>query len=91
MFVHRNENWQNFSKQVNISKYKAFCRDKNVKGLYHINEKIAFNIIKDEEFSKLIKMILFHRPQACKFIKKETLAQVFSCEFCKILKNASFT
>ena len=22
--------------------------------------------------------------QACKFIKKETLAQVFSCEFCKI-------
>ena len=26
-------------------------------------------------------------PQACNFIKKETLAQVFSCEFCKISKN----
>ena len=25
--------------------------------------------------------------QACNFIKKETLAQVFSCEFCKISKN----
>ena len=24
------------------------------------------------------------QPQACKFIKKDTLAQVFSCEFCKI-------
>ena len=24
---------------------------------------------------------------ACNFIKKETLAQVFSCEFCKISKN----
>ena len=24
------------------------------------------------------------RPQACNFIKKETLAKVFSCEFCKI-------
>ena len=25
--------------------------------------------------------------QACNFIKKETLAQVFSCEFCGISKN----
>ena len=25
--------------------------------------------------------------QACNFIKKGTLAQVFSCEFCKISKN----
>ena len=27
---------------------------------------------------------------ACKFIKKETLAQAFSCEFCKISKNTFF-
>ena len=25
------------------------------------------------------------------FIKKETLAQVFSCEFCEIFKNTFFT
>ena len=30
---------------------------------------------------------LFFRPQACSFIKKETLTQVFSCEFCEIFKN----
>ena len=30
-------------------------------------------------------------PQACNFIKKETLAQVFSCEFCEIFKNTIFT
>ena len=30
------------------------------------------------------------RPQACNFIKKETMAQVFSCEFCKISKNTFF-
>ena len=30
-------------------------------------------------------------PQACNFIKKETLAQVLSCEFCKISKNTFFT
>ena len=27
---------------------------------------------------------------ACNFIKKETLAQVFSCEFCEISKNTLF-
>ena len=31
------------------------------------------------------------RPMACTFIKKETLTQVFSCEFCKIFKNTFFT
>ena len=29
--------------------------------------------------------------QACNFIKEETLAQVFYCEFCKISKNNFFT
>ena len=28
-----------------------------------------------------------HLRTACSFIKKETLAQVFSCEFCEISKN----
>ena len=28
---------------------------------------------------------------ACNFTKKETLAQVFSCEFCEISKNTFFT
>ena len=28
---------------------------------------------------------------ACNFIKKETLAQVFSCEFWEISKNTFFT
>ena len=31
-----------------------------------------------------------HLCQACNFIKKETLAQVFSCEFCEISKNTIF-
>ena len=30
-------------------------------------------------------------PDACSFIKKETLAQVFSCEFCEISRNTFFT
>ena len=31
----------------------------------------------------------FSEAEAFNFIKKETLAQVFSCEFCKIAKNTS--
>ena len=30
------------------------------------------------------------RPEACNFIKKETLTQVFSCEFCEVFKNTFF-
>ena len=29
-------------------------------------------------------------PEACNFIKEETLAQVFSFEFCGIFKNTFF-
>ena len=29
--------------------------------------------------------------RACNFIKKETLTQVFSCEFCEIFKKTIFT
>ena len=36
--------------------------------------------------SFLIKLQL----EVCNFIKKETLAQVFSCEFCEISKNIFF-
>ena len=30
-------------------------------------------------------------PQTCNFIKKETLAQVFSYEICEIINNTFFT
>ena len=30
------------------------------------------------------------QAKACNFIKKETLTQVFSCEFCEIFKNTFF-
>ena len=31
------------------------------------------------------------KPEACNFIKKEALAQVFACEFCEIFKNTFCT
>ena len=38
-------------------------------------------------FSFLIKL----HAEACHFINEKTLAQVFSCEFCKVSKNTFFT
>ena len=38
----------------------------------------------------LIMMLRINGP-ACNSIKEETLALVFSCEFCKISKNTFFT
>ena len=40
-----------------------------------------------ENFTKLTGKRL---AEACNFIKKETLAQVFPCEFCEIFKNTFF-
>ena len=41
---------------------------------------------------KYLRQSLFFNKvqQACNFIKKETLAQVFSCKFCKISNNTSY-
>ena len=58
-----------------------------------LNEQVASHI--SEAFPRryfMYKMFLefLHNSQACNFIKKEPLAQVFSCEFCKISKNTFF-
>ena len=39
----------------------------------------------------LWQSLLFNKGVACNFIKKKTLAQVFSCEFFGISKNTFFT
>ena len=44
------------------------------------------NLAEDYPNENIVK-----RAEACNFIKKEILAQVFSCEFCKISKNTFFT
>ena len=38
----------------------------------------------------LLEKVFLEMLQACNFIKEETLAQVFFCEFCEISKNTFF-
>ena len=42
-------------------------------------------------FARLLLSEGATRAEACNFIKKETLGQVFSREFCEIPKNTFFT
>ena len=43
------------------------------------------------ETSTVKKKGIQKKPEACNFIKKEALAQVYSCEFREISKNTFFT
>ena len=42
-------------------------------------------------FNKIWSDLIRKHSEACNFIIKETLAQVFSCVFCEISENTSFT
>ena len=55
-------------------------------------KKVFFEILQNsqENTCARVSFLLSCRPEACNFIEKETLAQMFSCEFCKISKNTFF-
>ena len=59
------------------SRPEVFCK----KGVLDISQNSQENIY--ARISFLIKL----QASVCNFIKKETLAQVFSCEFCEVSKN----
>ena len=62
---------------------KAVVRRCSVKKVFlEISQNLEENTFARGSF--LIKL------EACNFIKKETLTQVFSCEFCKTFKNTNF-
>ena len=79
-----------FYKMIN---YKNISRTLQIIRMFKRMSLTASN--KFQAMVKLIPLIPIadyrQRPKACNFIKKETLAQVFSCEFCEISKNTFFT
>ena len=50
-----------------------------------------FSIFPLAEFIKLMVYSKIYQLQPCNFIKKETLAHVFSCDFGEISKKTFFT
>ena len=67
--------WNNVAKWVNVISTLILRRFVNV------DSSINFNV----------ETTLILGPEACNFIKREALAQVFSCEFCEISKNTFLT
>ena len=57
-----------------------FCKYQNVLELFC--KKVALR-----NFAKLKRKHLYPSPSFKQFAKKETLTQMFSCEFCNISKN----
>ena len=47
----------------------------------------VLKILQNSQENTCARVSFLIKLQACNFIKKETLAQVFSCEFCEIFKN----
>ena len=52
-------------------------------------EKVFLGILQNSQEKYLCHSLFF--TKACNFMKKETLAQAFSCEFCDICNNIFFT
>ena len=53
-------------------------------------EKVFLEISQNSLENTFVRVYFLIKLQACNFIKKETLTQVFSCEFCEIFINAFF-
>ena len=69
-----NSNFIYVGRKVQKQPPEVFCRN-NLKISQNLQENICARV------SFLIKL------QACNFIKKEILEQVFSCKFCKVFMN----
>ena len=56
-------------------------------------ETLRIDKISSERLQKNFKKVFraYSPKKASNFVKKEALAQVFSCEFCEIFKNTFFT
>ena len=71
-----------FTKRSNIDISKAVAQRSSV-------EKVFLEISQNSQENTLARVSILIKLQAkaCNFIKKETLAQLFSREFCEISKN----
>ena len=55
-------------------------------------EKVAFRNSVKFTGKQLCQSLFFNKlAKVCNFIKKETLTEAFSCEFCEISKDTFFT
>ena len=83
-FQNNHQNTKKIQSKINefLQNREAVIRRCSVK-------KVFLKISQNSQENTSTRVFFFNkvRPQVCNFIKKETLALVFSCEFCEIFKN----
>ena len=75
------------------SRRKLFCKKGEGATGGVLKEKVFLQILQNLQENTCAKVSFLIKLQAeeCNFIKKTTLAQEFSCEFCEIYENTFFT
>ena len=53
-------------------------------------KKVSLEISQNSQENTCSRVSFLIRPEDCNLINKETLTQMFSCEFCKIFQNTFF-
>ena len=70
---------------MSLDKYLPKIREAANGGV--ICKKVFLEISQNSQENTCSRVSFLIKLQACNFIKKGTLAQVFSCEFCEIPEN----
>ena len=73
-------------KQAFLMKYRSSHRKCSIKKVF-----LEISQNSQENTCARVSFLMKFQASGCNFIKRETLAQAFSCEFCQIFKNTSFT
>ena len=73
------------SKKIRSSRPEVFCKKAVLKSFTKFTGKHLFEILSFNKVAGLRPET--SRPETSNFIKRENLAQLFSCEFCKIFKE----
>ena len=78
-----NKNVRCIQEKIERRRSEAVTRSYSVK-------KVFLNFLKNLQENTCTRVSFLIKPEACDFIKKETLTQVFFCEFCEIFKKTFF-
>ena len=76
---------------MEIKPYSStWCSEAATRNVLWKNMFLEISQNSQENTSARVSFLIKLQAEACNFIKKETLAQLFSCDFCEVSKNAFF-
>ena len=85
--------WRNLFVQRVFSNLSLWSQEKVSSKSIHRSSHQKYSLKKGvlRNLAARVSFLINLETEACNFIKKETLAQVFFCEFCEVSKNTLFT